>query len=122
LTAFGKYENIDKLTREILIELIDHIKVYEGGDISISNGNCCNRTLPYERLRWLNSVRYWLMLKNGLPTSICWCKKSMRTMPLESYPMRVISNCRRSMSRSSRRLHSWRQSWSVKLKPKPLIW
>ena len=35
LTAFGKYENIDKLTREILIELIDHVKVYEGGDISI---------------------------------------------------------------------------------------
>ncbi|MBC8545197.1 DUF4368 domain-containing protein, partial [Bianquea renquensis] len=30
-----KYENIDKLTREILIELVDYIKVYEGGDISI---------------------------------------------------------------------------------------
>lgn len=35
LTTFRKYENIDKLTREILIELVDHIKVYEGGDISI---------------------------------------------------------------------------------------
>ena len=35
LTTFSKYENIDKLTREILIELVDHIKVYEGGDISI---------------------------------------------------------------------------------------
>lgn len=35
LVAFGKYQNIDKLTREILIELIDHIKVYEGGDISV---------------------------------------------------------------------------------------
>jgi len=35
LTAFEKYENIDKLTREILIELIDVIKIYEGGDISI---------------------------------------------------------------------------------------
>jgi len=35
LAAFGKYENINKLTREILIELVDHIKVYEGGDISI---------------------------------------------------------------------------------------
>lgn len=35
LSTFRKYENIDKLTREILIELIDHIKVYEGGDISI---------------------------------------------------------------------------------------
>lgn len=35
LTTFRKYENIDKLAREILIELVDHIKVYEGGDISI---------------------------------------------------------------------------------------
>lgn len=35
LTAFSKYENIDRLTREILIELVDHIKVHEGGDISI---------------------------------------------------------------------------------------
>ena len=35
LTTFSKYDNIDKLTREILIELVDHIKVYEGGDISI---------------------------------------------------------------------------------------
>ena len=35
LTAFKKYEDIDKLTREILIELVDYIKVYEGGDISI---------------------------------------------------------------------------------------
>ena len=35
LAAFRKYENIDKLTREILIELVDCIKVYEGGDISI---------------------------------------------------------------------------------------
>ena len=35
LTAFLKYQNIDKLTREILAELIDHIKVYEGGNISV---------------------------------------------------------------------------------------
>ncbi|WP_102401264.1 recombinase family protein [Haloimpatiens massiliensis] len=35
LATFRKHENIDKLTREILIELVDHIKVYEGGDISI---------------------------------------------------------------------------------------
>ena len=35
LTAFLKYRNIDKLTREILGELIDHIKVYEGGNISV---------------------------------------------------------------------------------------
>lgn len=35
LTAFLKYQNIEKLTRDILIELVDHIKVYEGGNISV---------------------------------------------------------------------------------------
>ena len=35
ITAFKKYQNIDRLTREILTELLDHIKIYEGGDISI---------------------------------------------------------------------------------------
>ena len=35
LTAFLKYQYIDKLTREILAELIDYIKVYEGGNISV---------------------------------------------------------------------------------------
>ena len=34
-TAFLKYKNIDKLTREILGELIDYIKVHEGGNISV---------------------------------------------------------------------------------------
>ena len=33
--AFIKFENIDGLSREILIELIDHIKVYENGNISV---------------------------------------------------------------------------------------
>ena len=32
LVAFAKYQNIEKLTREILIELVDHIKVYENGN------------------------------------------------------------------------------------------
>ena len=32
---FAKYQNIEKLTREILIELVDHIKVYENGNISV---------------------------------------------------------------------------------------
>lgn len=36
LATFRKYENIDKLTREVLIELVDHIKVYENGSISVS--------------------------------------------------------------------------------------
>ena len=35
LSVFRKHENIDRLTREILIELIDHIKVYEDGEIKI---------------------------------------------------------------------------------------
>lgn len=35
LLAFAKYQNIEKLTREILIELVDHIKVYENGNISV---------------------------------------------------------------------------------------
>ena len=35
ITAFAKYENIDRLTREILTELLDHVKIYEGGTIKI---------------------------------------------------------------------------------------
>ena len=35
LVAFAKYQNIEKLTREILIELVDHIKFYENGNISV---------------------------------------------------------------------------------------
>lgn len=35
LVVFMKFENIDGLSREILIELIDHIKVYDNGNISV---------------------------------------------------------------------------------------
>lgn len=35
LVAFRQYGNITDLSRDILIELVDHIKVYEGGNISI---------------------------------------------------------------------------------------
>lgn len=35
LVAFRQYENITTLSRDILIELVDHIKVYEDGNISI---------------------------------------------------------------------------------------
>lgn len=35
LTAFQKYENINRLTRDIMIELVDTIQVYENGNISI---------------------------------------------------------------------------------------
>jgi UDP-glucose 6-dehydrogenase len=35
LVTFIKYQNIDKLTRDILIDLAEHIKVYENGNISV---------------------------------------------------------------------------------------
>lgn len=36
LVTFRKHENIDKLTREDLIELVDHITVHENGNIRVS--------------------------------------------------------------------------------------
>lgn len=35
LKAFRQYQNIDELTRDVLIELVDHIEIHEGGNISI---------------------------------------------------------------------------------------
>ena len=35
LVAFAKYQSIETLTREILTDLVDHIKVYENGNISV---------------------------------------------------------------------------------------
>lgn len=35
LVTFRKYENISNLTRDILIELVDTIKIYENGNISV---------------------------------------------------------------------------------------
>ena len=35
LVALTKHQKIDQLTRELLVELIDHIKVYENGNISV---------------------------------------------------------------------------------------
>lgn len=35
LTFFRQYQNIDKLTRDVLIELVDCIKVHENGNISV---------------------------------------------------------------------------------------
>ena len=35
LVAFTKHQNNDQLSRELLVELIDHIKVYENGNISV---------------------------------------------------------------------------------------
>ena len=35
LVAFRKYENVTTLSRDILIDFVDSITVYEGGNISI---------------------------------------------------------------------------------------
>ncbi len=35
LAAYKKFENFDKLTREVLIELVDHIKIEENGTINV---------------------------------------------------------------------------------------
>lgn len=35
LVVFKKFENIDKLTREVLVDLVDHIKIHENGNISV---------------------------------------------------------------------------------------
>lgn len=35
LVGYKKLENIDKLTREVLVELVDHIKVHDNGNISV---------------------------------------------------------------------------------------
>lgn len=35
LVSFRKYQNIDTLSREVLIELVDHIKVHDNGSISV---------------------------------------------------------------------------------------
>jgi hypothetical protein len=35
LAAYKKFENFDKLTREVLIELVDHIKIEENGAINV---------------------------------------------------------------------------------------
>lgn len=52
LATFRKYENIDKLTREALIELVDHITVYENGNISVSlkHANEYRRVAEYIRV------------------------------------------------------------------------
>ena len=35
LAAFRRFQNIETLTRDVLLELVDHIDIYEGGKISI---------------------------------------------------------------------------------------
>ncbi len=49
LAAFRKYENIDTLTRDVLIDLVDHIKVFENGNIRVvlKAANELNRIMEY---------------------------------------------------------------------------
>lgn len=49
LAAYRKYENIDRLTREILVELVDTIHVFESGSISVKlkHGNEIRRIQEY---------------------------------------------------------------------------
>lgn len=35
MVAFMKYQNIEALNREILVELVDYIRVHENGNISV---------------------------------------------------------------------------------------
>ncbi len=35
LVVFKKFETIDKLIREVLVELVNYIKVYENGNINV---------------------------------------------------------------------------------------
>ena len=35
LAAFRRYETAAELTRDVLVDLVDHIKIFEGGNISI---------------------------------------------------------------------------------------
>ena len=54
--------------------------------VKIFSENYCNRIPLHGKLNWLNSVRYWWMLKNELPISIRWCKKFMRIYALGKLP------------------------------------
>ena len=51
-TTFRKHENIDKLTREVLIELVEQIKVHENGSINVrlKFANEYRRSAEYIRL------------------------------------------------------------------------
>ncbi|MBJ6361209.1 recombinase family protein [Paenibacillus sp. GCM10012307] len=55
LATFRKYENINKLIRDILIELVDTIKVYENGNISVKLkfANEYRRVAEYIKVQYL---------------------------------------------------------------------
>ena len=59
LVAFMKYQNIDKLNREILIELVDYIKVYENGNISVKFkfADAFHRIAEYIEINTLSNTR-----------------------------------------------------------------
>lgn len=51
LVAFRKHQNIDTLSREVLSELVDHIKVHDNGSISVKFKFCDEMRRVYEFLK-----------------------------------------------------------------------
>ena len=60
LVAFTKHQNIDQLSRELLVELIDYIKVYENGNISVrfKFADEFRRIAEYIEINTTNPVSY----------------------------------------------------------------
>lgn len=66
LLAFTKHQNIDQLSRELLVELIDHIKVYENGNIMAENN------IPYKVRAALLLVPPNTPMPTGAVTQSLW--------------------------------------------------
>ena len=66
LVAFTKHQNIDQLSRELLVELIDHIKVYENGNIMAENN------IPYKVRAALLLVPLNTPMPTGAVTQSLW--------------------------------------------------
>ena len=66
LVAFTKHQNIDQLSRELLVELIDHIKVYENGNIMAENN------IPYKVRAALLLVPPNTPMPTGAVTQSLW--------------------------------------------------
>ena len=64
--AFTKHQNIDQLSRELLVELIDHIKVYENGNIMAENN------IPYKVRAALLLVPLNTPMPTGAVTQSLW--------------------------------------------------
>ena len=66
LVSFTKHQNIDQLSRELLVELIDHIKVYENGNIMAENN------IPYKVRAALLLVPPNTPMPTGAVTQSLW--------------------------------------------------